>query len=172
VKQKRLILRQNIRLRLTFPFAITMTFKQQIHAQCLHTVRGKLEALHKQQQDLSFSLANETKSTAGDKYETARAMLHLGQEQLATQVAALMQQQAVLQSLNPSLAATQVGPGCLVKAGDQFYYFSVALGKLRIDDQTVFVLSLQSPLGNKLKGLHAGDSFELNGKALVIEEVS
>ena len=52
--------------------------------------------------------------------------------------------------------------GSLVQTNMGFYYLAFAHGKLMIDDQAVFVLSLESPVGALMNGLSAGDKFAFN----------
>jgi transcription elongation GreA/GreB family factor len=144
--------------------------KQMIYEQCRQMVAGKLDALQHKLRDLAESAANETKSSAGDKYETGRAMLHIEQDNVRKQISELMAQQAVLDAIDPASHMGRIGLGSVVKAGS-VYFLSIALGKMQIGGETVIALSLQSPLGARLKGLAVGDSLVMNDKELVIEEV-
>lgn len=147
-------------------------FKENIHDRCLQLVGEKLNLLLQKQQDLAASVADETKSTAGDKYETARAMLHIEQEQLARQIAELKAQLFSLNLIDPGTTTQRITLGSLVCANDHYYYLSTALGKLQFEGKTIYTLSLQSPLGAQLKGLSAGDTLVVNGKKLTITTVS
>jgi transcription elongation GreA/GreB family factor len=143
--------------------------KQNIHRQCLHIVAAKLELLQLKLRDLTESAANETKSSAGDKYETGLAMLHIEQEQVQQQVSELLAQQAVLNSIDPTVKTERVVLGSLVSIAEDYYYLSVGLGRMVWEGKIVIALSLQSPLGTRLKGLTAGDSLMINGKTLRID---
>ena len=148
-----------------------MTLKEKIQQQCLHTVAGKLEGLQQKLADLQESMANETKSSAGDKYETSRAMLHIEQDQIGRQVAELQAQQAVLHTIGPAASSVRAALGSLLRIADVYYYLSTGLGKMQVDGKAVIALSLQSPLGAKLKGLTVGDEAVMNNKALIIQEL-
>ncbi len=56
-----------------------MTLKQKIHGHTLEIINAKISLLQKVLADLKESGSNETKSTAGDKHETALAMLQIEQ---------------------------------------------------------------------------------------------
>jgi hypothetical protein len=148
-----------------------MNLKQKIYERCRAIVSGKLEGLKAALKDLIESAGNETKSSAGDKYETGRAMLHIEQDNVRQQLAELMNQSTVLDAIDPVSSMQLIGLGSLVKAGNTYYFLSVALGKMRVEGVDVFALSLQSPLGAKLKGLKKGDSLEMNRRVMVVEEV-
>jgi len=148
-----------------------MTFKEEIHQHCLRLITERITLLQQKEQELAESIANETKSTAGDKYETARAMLHIEQEQLARQIAGLRTQLAVLQSVDASVQTTRIAPGSLALVNEDHYFLSTALGRLQVGGTTVFALSVQSPLGALLAGKTVGDRLTFNGKDLVVREV-
>ncbi|HRO43878.1 MAG TPA: hypothetical protein PL009_13660 [Flavipsychrobacter sp.] len=148
-----------------------MTLKEKVHKHCLEVVALRLDSLRQNARDLSESVANETKSSAGDKYETSRAMLHIEQEQIGGRIAVLLVQQNLLKNMDEKSSPFRISLGSLVRIGDVFYYLSVALGKMQIDGREVVVLSLQSPLGSRLKGLAEGDKLEMNGKELMIAEL-
>lgn len=149
--------------------SISYTFKLQVLAHCKAIVQNKTEALQQQLKDLSESAANETKSTAGDKYETARAMLHIEQDQVRRQLAALLEQQTVLNMINPEAESLTAVLGSLLRIDDTYYYLSTGLGKMQVNGNKVIALSLQSPLGNQLKGLKAGDELFMKGKKMIGE---
>ena len=146
-------------------------FKQMVHKYCLQIVADKLKAMEEKLRDLSASAANETKSSAGDKYETARAMLHIEQDQVRGQKAELLAQQAVLNSIEPNLKTERIVLGSLVQIGESYYYLSLALGRLKVEGKTVYALSLQAPLGGQLKGLTTGESVTVAGKVRRVDEV-
>jgi len=56
-----------------------MSIKQKIYTHFLKMLNTNISILQKSLVDLKESSSNETKSTAGDKYETALAMLQIEQ---------------------------------------------------------------------------------------------
>ena len=127
--------------------------------------------LQKVLDDLKESGANETKSTAGDKHETALAMLQIEQANTRTQLQEVLNQQAALEKINPALSANTILNGSLIKTNRGYFFMSVALGKVVVDDITVIALSPQSPLGQKLMGLKAGETVSMNNAAYLIEQI-
>ena len=149
-----------------------MNLKQKVYVQCRALVSGKLAGLQAALKDLINSAGDETKSSAGDKYETGRAMLHIEQDNVRQQISELMKHVSVLDAIDPGNSVDHIAPGSIVKTGNGYFYFSVAIGKMRVDEVDVFALSMQSPLGMKLKGLKAGDRVEMNGRDVLVEDVS
>ncbi len=148
-----------------------MTIKQQIHNHCLQVVNDKVRLLQQVLADLKESGANETKSTAGDKHETALAMLQIEQANTRSQLQDAVDKKAVLDKINPALVPIKVVQGSLLKTDKVYLYLATALGKVSLDGMTITVLSPQSPLGSKLMGLSTGDSVEMNGTRYTIETV-
>jgi transcription elongation GreA/GreB family factor len=139
-----------------------MTFKEIIHKHYAALIKERTEHLQKALQDLAYSAANETKSTAGDKHETALAMLQIEQENKRRQLSELQSQQAVFNKINPLISAKIVLSGSLVQTEKHYFFISVALGKIIVEGKTVFALSASSPLGKALLGHSTGDIVSLN----------
>ena len=148
-----------------------MTIKQQIHSHCLQIVNDKIRLLQQVLADLKESGANETKSTAGDKHETALAMLQIEQANTRSQLQDVVDKKAVLDKINPALVPIKVVQGSLVKTDKGYLYLAIALGRVNLDGLTITVLSPQSPLGSKLMGLSTGDSVEMNGTSYTIATI-
>ena len=148
-----------------------MTNKQKIYNYYLQLVNDKVSRLQQLLADLKESGSNETKSTAGDKHETALAMLQIEQANTRGQLNDALAQKALLEKINPSLSASVIVNGSLVNTNRGYLYLSVALGKAVIENKAVIALSPQSPLGQKLMGLSVSDVAEINGNRYIIESI-
>jgi transcription elongation GreA/GreB family factor len=148
-----------------------MSLKENIHEHYLQLVLASIRRLHGLLADLKESGANETKSTAGDKHETALAMLQLEQEKVRNQLAEAQHQLALLHTLQPTAVHTVVASGSLVKTNRGYLYVSIAAGKTLVNDQVVIALSAQSPLGQQLLKLRAGQTATVNQTSYYIESV-
>ncbi|MFM9985177.1 MAG: hypothetical protein ACKVOK_08095 [Flavobacteriales bacterium] len=122
--------------------------------------------------DLRSELSNDSKNTAGDKHETGRAMVHLEQEQLSKQLFELNMQVSQLCSIQSGLSPESIEQGSLIETSAGYYYLSIGLGKLRIDELDVIFISPQSPIGMQFKGRAAGDWFLFNNVTITILSVS
>ena len=146
-----------------------MTLKQKTYNHYLQVIQDKVAMLQKVLNDLKESGANETKSTAGDKHETALAMLQIEQANTRAQLKEILNQQAALEKINPELSVNTVLNGSLIKTSRGYLFMSIALGKAVVDDITVIALSPKSPLGQKLMGLKVGETTVMNVTEYVIE---
>ena len=148
-----------------------MDLKQKIHQHYLQIVNDKINLLQQDLADLKESGANETKSTAGDKHETALAMLQIEQANKREQLAQVVVQKIMLEKINPTIATNVVLSGSLIKTDKGYLFMSVALGKAVVEGITLTSLSPQSPLGKELMGLKAGDTAVVNNKSYYIETI-
>ncbi len=149
----------------------TMTLKQKTYQHYLKLINTKIQLLQKVLDDLKESGSNETKSTAGDKHETALAMLQIEQANTRAQMKEAISQKEVMEKIDPSLVATIIVNGSLVKTSRGYFFVSTALGKAAIEGITIIALSAQSPLGIKLMGLTKGDGATINNYHYVIENI-
>ena len=148
-----------------------MHIKQQIHAHYIDTINSKILMLQQTLADLKESGSNETKSTAGDKHETALAMLQIEQANTRAQLHETLEQRSALVNINPDIITAKILPGSYVKTNKGNFYISVALGKLVIDGETVMAISPQSPLGAKLIGSCVNESVTINAHTYLVESI-
>lgn len=148
-----------------------MKLKQKIYNHYLQVLNAKIGGLQQVLADLKESGSNETKSTAGDKHETALAMLQIEQANKRSQLQEFVAQKNGLEKINPTVTAIMIVHGSLVKTNRGYLFISVALGKALINNTAVIALSSQSPLGHKLMGLKTGDVAAINNIEYVIESI-
>jgi transcription elongation GreA/GreB family factor len=148
-----------------------MSFKEEVYKVCWQRLAEKIEQLRNTLKDLKESASNETKSTAGDKHETALAMLQIEQENTNKQLENLLNQQLALKRIEASAKFLQVANGALVQTSKGYFFIGIALGKIIVGDVKVVVISPQSPLGNKLLHLKCNDNITVNGLEYTIEGI-
>ncbi len=148
-----------------------MTFKEKIYYHYLQVINDKVNLLQKTLADLKESGSNETKSTAGDKHETALAMLQIEQANTREQLKEAVAQKVAIEKINPLIIAVTILNGSLIKTDRGYFYMSIALGKAVIDQTNIIALSPQSPLGSKLMGAKIGDVIEMNNNRYIIQNI-
>jgi transcription elongation GreA/GreB family factor len=129
-----------------------------------HQVRERMNALNEAIRELDVALENETKSSAGDKHETARARLQTEQQNLQKQLQDLHLLLEEISTPAFKAAKTVCLNGALVVTSMGTFLIGPAMGKVSINGVEVFAISLRSPLGLQLQAKSAGMPFELNGK--------
>lgn len=114
---------------------------------------------------------DDTKSSAGDKYETGRAMMQQEKDRNTIQLNEASKLMVALNLIGTKNTSAVVETGSLVITDNGKFYLAISAGTLVVDEVSYFAVSPASPIGMKLKGLKAGDGFELNGKGYRILEV-
>lgn len=113
----------------------------------------------------------EEKSSAGDKYETGRAMGHLEKDMFMRQQGENMKDLDQLQKVNTSVVYTTAQAGALIKCPEYSFFIATGLGKQVVDGELVFFLSPLAPLAKALMGKREGERFVFKGKEVGILEV-
>lgn len=138
------------------------SFKNSILSACKQVIHYKITQLTDALNELSESALSESKSSAGDKHETGRAMVHLEQEKLGKQLQEWENQNNLLDRIDVSKKSDSIGLGSLVESNKGFFFIASNIGKLIIDEREIIVISLQSPLGEHFLKYKEGDKFEFN----------
>ncbi|MGB0882243.1 MAG: 3-oxoacyl-ACP synthase [Vicingaceae bacterium] len=115
---------------------------------------------------------NETKSSAGDKHETGRAMAQLETEKLTNQLNEALKLTELLHKINPKEKHQLIGLGSLVLTNNGNFFISASLGKTELNNETYFAISSISPIGKLLISKKEKDSFSFNGKNYTIKKIS
>ncbi len=148
-----------------------MELKEKLLQFCWNYVDRRLKTLKKRSSALQDSLTSETKSSAGDKHETGRAMVQLEQEKLGRQLTELEKTKIVLQQVDVHIKSEKVRLGSLVKTTLGNYFVSISAGLFTDHDLSVFCVSAHAPVARLLLGKEKGDSITFNGKEVSILEV-
>ncbi|OOQ58955.1 3-oxoacyl-ACP synthase [Mucilaginibacter pedocola] len=145
--------------------------KEQLHALCVAYVKGRMQAAEQAIAEAQEAANNDTKSSAGDKYETGREM---AQQETNRNLAQLNEANKLMVALNQipmkGNAAT-ADAGSLVITNNGSFYIAISAGALAFDGKNYFAVSPASPIGLKLKGKKMGEEFNLNGKNYLISEI-
>jgi len=126
--------------------------KRELLDHCIGIIEEKTSQIERALQELREGAESESKSTSGDKHETGRAMMHLEQEQLMKQLGEWRNQMQQLVGLKNATPQPNVYSGSLVTTDRGLFFISTAIGKVQWKDQTVFVISPQSPIGKAFLG--------------------
>jgi len=110
------------------------------------------------------SANEEGKSSAGDKYETARAMGQLDREMNGRMYEQARQERLILEKINPQIVHTNVSLGALVKTTMGDFFVAVGAGVVMLNGKNIMVISPQAPIGQILMGKTENDTFEFRAK--------
>ncbi|RZN83875.1 MAG: 3-oxoacyl-ACP synthase [Winogradskyella sp.] len=148
-----------------------MNIKQQLYNQCQDRLNQRLEVIKHKISDVQNALQSETKSTAGDKHETGRAMLQLEREKAGNQMAQLQKQIELLHKINPELVTKKVALGSVVKTSEANYFIAVSVGEIKIKGKGYFGISAATPIGQLLLSKQVGDTIQFRSQHFTIIEI-
>jgi hypothetical protein len=141
--------------------------KQRIHAACRSLVEARMHEAAAAMERATEAVKGEEKSSAGDKYETGRAMGDIERVRYAG-ILEQARQDGRYFTKDASKSAETAGPGSLIVCEDRCFYLSAGLGKLETEGRLVWVISTASPLGKALLGKSAGARFTMGQETLSI----
>ncbi len=148
-----------------------MQHKPLLLAHCQRYIAQRLGTITEAQADIRQALDEETKSTAGDKHETGRAMMQLEQEKLSAQLAEVQQLQQVLDRIQLDDLPPGIGEGSVVLTSQGNYFIGISAGKVELAGRMYYLVSLASPIGTALLGKQAGDTISFRGQNITVQEV-
>ncbi len=141
------------------------SLKQEVHAACIRALQERIGQAQAGMEQAREASTADTKSSAGDKHETARAMAQQELEKQASALHNLREMEDSLARIDPTHPRSQIQPGALVATDKGLFYVSAAMGKLEVEGQVVLVISMQAPLLTALKELAIGEAGTFNGQS-------
>lgn len=137
----------------------------------LKHLMGKMAELELALKDTQDSANSDTKSSAGDKHETSRAMAHIENERLANQLKALQNQVETLQKINPAITSESINFGSLVDCESIVFFLSVGIGNIKTERSSFFAIATDSPVGKSMLGKKVGDTIKIVNNIKTIKNV-
>ena len=148
-----------------------MNTKEQLYAFCHRFLNDRFNIISTRIQQIQKSLETETKSSAGDKHETGRAMLQLEREKAGNQLLEVQKQLEVFAKVNVSSLSEIARLGSLVKTDKANYFLAVSAGLIIIDAINYYAVSISSPIGKAILGKSTSHVITFNGTTQKIIEV-
>ncbi len=148
-----------------------MITKSQLQEFCKAHVNSRISRIQKDIDNIQESLASETKSSAGDKHETGRAMLQLEREKLGQQLNDAEKMGLILTRISITYKARTVVLGSLVKTSKSEYFLAISAGEFKTENDSIFCISGSSPIGQLLLGKSIGDVISFNDEKIRIKEI-
>ncbi|HBY68715.1 MAG: 3-oxoacyl-ACP synthase [Flavobacteriaceae bacterium] len=121
--------------------------------------------------DIEESLLEESKSSAGDKHETGRAMLQIDRENAGKQLQEIEKLQQLVRKIDINSKSDYVRLGSLVYTNQATYFIGISIGVVTVGKTNYVCVALNSPIGQLLSGKKKGDSFVFNEKEYTIKSV-
>ena len=141
--------------------------KSEIHANLRSILEKTLEEARREYVLAKESRDSDTKSSAGDKFETGREMMQREMDKLSAQIDQNNISLNRLDRIADLPASTLISEGSLVETDQETYFISIGYGKL----ESIYAISIESPLGTALKGKKVGDHVEMRGRTITIKSI-
>lgn len=145
--------------------------KQILFNQCQTFINSRFEAIQMTIDEIQLSLTSETKSSAGDKHETGRAMLQLEREKAGEQLAEIQKLKLTLQKIDLTTTSQHVRLGSVVFTSSLNYFIAISAGELIVDNESFYAISPLTPIGKLLLGKQEDDTFQFRDQEIEILRV-
>ena len=147
------------------------SIRSQLLAVCNQFVTERISTVERAIAHAQASAASETKSSMGDKYDTARAMAQQEADHSRSQLGDAIALKNLLDQCPTQAPGEIVTTGSIVYTSQHRYFIAIPIGPVQIGELTFFVISRMSPIGKLLVGKRAGDQFSWQGNLITIERV-
>jgi hypothetical protein len=139
--------------------------KRVVHAHCLAVLAGRIRNAEAGVEDAKESGRSDTKSSAGDKHETGRAMAQLELEKRQAVLGHLLDLAYALDGMDPDRQCLRIERGALFRTELGLFIVAAALGRVHAAGLDIMVISTGSPLFLALASMTVGGSREFKGTA-------
>lgn len=147
------------------------SIKIALHQRCVLLAEDRIASLQHILKEAQQAANNETKSSAGDKHETGRAMAQLETEKLTAQLSEALNIKQNLTQINPTNTNNTVVLGSVVYTNKGNFYIAASIGKVSIENEVFFAISPASPIGKLLLTKKEKEIFSLNGNEYTVLDI-
>lgn len=151
---------------------LDLEIKEALFRQCEAFANKRLQTVEAVISSNQLALQSETKSSAGDKHETGRAMLQLEMEKAGQQLAGIMHMKEILAKVDLLRTSKNVRLGSIIFTEKVNYFLSISAGQLFVSDKTYFAVSVSSPIGKLLLGKQENDAISFNGMLYKVQKIA
>ena len=148
-----------------------IAFKEKLRSQCIALIEERMQLAAEAMQQAQDAANAEEKSSAGDKYETGRAMNHIQKDLHARQLAENRKELEALLAIDCSQVRTTAGAGAIVIAGDVRFFIAAGLGAISFEDEKILAISPNAPLARLLYNKKVMDTILFKQQERQITEV-
>jgi len=145
--------------------------RQALYDQCLQYVQTRMDAAGQGIREAQAAVNDDTKSSAGDKYETGREMMQQETNRNLAQLNEANKLKTALNFISTSGTSASAEPGSVVITDQGNFYLAIGAGILKVNGIDYYAVSPASPIGLQLKGKKPGEEFSVNGKVYRIKSI-
>lgn len=138
--------------------------KEKLLEKVKELIENRMQTSYEAMEAAKNSANEEGKSSAGDKYETARAMGQLDREMNGRMYEQARQERLSLDKIDIETLFTKVAFGALVETTMGDFFVSIGAGIIELDTKKFMTISPQAPIGQVISGKSKGEKFEFRGQ--------
>lgn len=148
-----------------------MTIRDTLFQHCEAYIEERLQTIQKHIDDIQEALSSETKSSAGDKHETGRAMLQLEREKAGNQLAELESMRTQLSKLKAYKISDKVGVGSVVFTSQANYFIAISAGVFKVENTAFYAISPGTPIAQVLLSKQVHDTVQFRDQSFTITRI-
>jgi len=133
--------------------------KAKLLAACKAYAEERIATAREAMESAQHSANAEDKSSAGDKYETGRAMMQIERDQAAMLLKESLKLLSILERIKPNATSNIVITASIVMSEDVNFFIGISAGTLIVDEINFITVAPASPIAQQLLGKTVGDSF-------------
>jgi len=146
-------------------------FKHIVIEECTKILKERISAIELELKFLLKDIAEDTKSSAGDKYETSREMANIERGKQESQLAITRKSLNILKNARHTKKEIIAG-GNLIRTDKNWIFLSISLGPVTVNNEVVLVITPLSPLGSSFIDLRPGEIVKFNKQDYTIEAIA
>ena len=148
-----------------------MNIKENLYNQCVAFVETRFQTIQNTINEIQIALTSETKSSAGDKHETGRAMLQLEREKAGNQLAEIQKIKEALFKINIENTSKTISLGSVVYTPKSNYFIAISAGELMVKNEVFYAISPNTPIGKLLIGKTINDKIKFREQEFIVKNL-
>jgi len=148
-----------------------IAFKDSLKQFCITFIQQRIQTTQALINNAQQAANSEEKSSAGDKYETARAMGHIEKDMHTSQLMQHVKELAGLQQVDVHKIYSVATAGAFIQCSSMALFVAAGAGRQLFNGKAVLFLSPGAPLAKLINGKKTGEKFALNGTNIIIDDV-
>ncbi|MDX2188538.1 MAG: hypothetical protein SFY32_01630 [Bacteroidota bacterium] len=147
------------------------TLKLELVDYILMQIQIKIENAKAELLLLSASMNEETKSSAGDKYETSREMIQQSIQMAENQINSAVSQIQIIKSISWNSNHVKPENGALIKTNTCYFLIGGFIGPFIYKGKEIYAIASNSPIFSTIQNKKVGDLFKFKNSDVQILEI-
>ena len=138
---------------------------------CREYLQTRISVVQKTMDGLKEDLEGESKSSAGDKFETGREMINIEWNKLSIQLNEYDRLSQILNRIEEFKPNENVVLGSIVITDAANYFISIPAGEIESENEKFYAIGIQAPIAQVLLGKKVGDKIIFNSTEFTVKKI-